>query len=284
MPVNIIPQPAPLSQLDVTWPALDRTIAEGGAFVQGANPRFGPSSSTVYTLWSALGGTGGSTVMSRRHNNEIITGRWRNAAGLTAERSTDGFPICCPLTVQSWPAAYRDPEHIRVWRQSWLMAWDPNAGGNPTEASGVAFIVSAGTVGGWVTAAANTGAFGIAGDGAGGWNFFAKQGAATYVTTALTWPNAITELTKVEFQLIAADGRGAASLGLFINDAAVTLPAAQASWGAGSALPDMSHGSVANSNKLVAVVRNGDAATEDLHIAAMRCIAGHFTADGTERS
>lgn len=269
-----LPPLTPLSQTDATWPPLLETLAEGSAWTNLADGRW-PTSIGGFTLWDAPTG-GGTAGMSRTHNNEVIVGALNNAK--TANMG--GFPIVMPLTAQAWPGSFRMPEHLRVFRLQWYMAAQ---GGSPTEQTGLQFIVSAGTVGGWVVAAANTGGFGIVGDGAGNWRFFTKKGAGTYLTSALVMPNAITELVKFEIQMVTADGRGAASLTLLVNDVVVALSAARSSFGAGTELPVYVDGSVANSNKFIPSIQANDGAGITLQIGGVRCISGSFLFDGTQR-
>lgn len=273
MPQTVISLPAPLAQLNLTWPVLDRTVAPTGGLNLNGNNQYGPAAAPTAVFDAPTGG--GVDAMGRSHNNEIIVGT------LTADRAValGAFPFYGPFTVQAWPAGFRLPTWARVWRLEWVMAAQ---GGNPTEASGIQFIVSAATVGGWVTAAANTGAFGIVGDGAGGWNFFTKKGAGTYVTTALAMPNVITELVKFQVQVIMASGAGAAALTVLVNDQVVALPAAQSSWAGVTALPEMADGSVVNSNKLVPAFAGNDGAVV-LQFGYLNGIAGHFAFDGTEK-
>lgn len=268
---SVIPQPTPITQLDLSWPPLSRGISEGGAFATTADPRW--SAPASYTLWTAPTGAG-TSLMSRMHNNEIICGYWTN----TVERDLDGFPIFLPLTVQNWPAAFLMPEHLRVWRVQFLLTIT----GTPTEASGIQFCGCGATVGGYVTAAGNTGAFGIVGDGAGGLNFFSKKGAGTYVVTGLTLPNALTEVFQVEFQLRAANGGSAATLGLYLNGAPVSLPAAQSSWAAGSQLPAYSDATVANANKFAMKVRAADGAGSVVAIGGLRAQCGQYLVNGSQ--
>lgn len=273
MAQTVINLPAPLAQLNLTWPPLDRTIGAGGLTV-GANCQYGPGSAASAFFDAPAGG--GTDSMGRAHTNEIIVGQ------LVSGRSAviGGFPIYPALTVGAWPAAFKLPTWYRVWRMEWIMAVQA---GVPTEQTGLQFIVSAATVGGWVVAAANTGAFGIVGDGLGGWNFFTKKGAGTYLTTAITMPNVITEFIKFQIQVISASGGGAAGLTLLVNDQVVALPAARSSWAGATALPVMADGSVALSNKFVPAFQANDGAGVVLQFGMINCIAGHFAYDGTEK-
>jgi len=264
------PGAAALWQLDVVWPSISRTVAEGGPFDTGADAFGGPHNAD-YAFWdAAVLGAGASSLMSRMHNNELICGYVSRGGLGAATRAMDGASMNPALTRQAWPAAFRMPDHSRLWWLQFLMAW--NAGAVPGPESGIQFIVSAGVVGGWNVAALNTGAFGLVGDGAGGMQFFAKRGAGSYVATPLVWPNALSEVVLVDVLIRAAGGNGAARLDVLLNG----VGAIARDWEAGTTLPEYAHGTVANSNKFVPVIQANDAAVTTLAVGRTRFRVGRL--------
>lgn len=273
--LSTIPYPSPLPFAEMLWPPPDRTISDGGQWDTTVVSRFGPASSALPTGW-VKSGVAPNCRMTRAHGaaGEIIVGAVRQASA-----ALDGFPLTVPLTVGAWASSFRSPPMWRVWRYAWLMAFPV---GNPTDASGAELIIGSNTDGGWVQQAANSGALGVVGDGAGGLVFFGKQGAGSWTTQAITLPNSLAELTKFEIQIISADGRGPASLALYVNDIQATLPANLSSWGAGTALPNMNNGTQANSNKWIFTVQGNDGVAFDTFITAVDAQVGTFTVTGAQ--
>jgi hypothetical protein len=269
MPINI---PAPLVdyQFDVSWPREINTAATGAAFDTNGYSKYGQ----VYGLWSAASGAA-TNNMGVYHS--LYGGQWTSGGATTSGRTTYVAPLLIPLTKNAMAAAAQFSDLMRVFRIQVCFATVGVV--NYTAASGLAIMPMAGVAPSFI--AAGSPGFGIVGDGAGGWRFNASVGAGLTDTTALVWPNAVTEWTVVDFEFLSATGLSDAVFNLYLNGQQVALPATCSKWGAGTHLPDYSQ--TPNSAGFCLGIACGDGALAgQLNLAGLRIMKGRYRVSGAQ--
>lgn len=260
-----LPFPNPQPNLRISWPAIQSSQAEGAAFdVLG----FAEGMATAFpNVWGGPTGVG-TNIMTMRNN--ILCARFDD----TVLRGCLAALHLNPLVTNLAPG-YRGIEWQRVYRLTVQLSMD----GNLDNGSGVQFgpttlQVPRFTEGG-------QGAFGVLGDGAGGWEYVQSDTGAfpgnitdTVGIGAGVVPDA-TDWNTFEFEIInSAPGR-TATFTLTVNGIVIV----SRNWVAPLALP--LYADVANSTKYMWGARC-DTVGVDLFVGPLVIDMGRFTGAGLE--
>lgn len=252
--------------LAIYWPLPVATAAVAAAFNRNGYTQGGQSVS----LWNAP--TGAGTVNHLVYKDQFCA--QVSSTAVNQSQVTTGVPAFIGLTKNSVAATFQPPGEYTIFR--WRFLFAQRTAANYTSLSGIALVPYAGTAPAFPSAG-NPG-FGIFGDGAGGFQFMSSKGAGfiAAATTALTWPQAVTEWTTVDFEVLGATGASDAAFNLYLNGVLVALPASVQKWGAGTNLVDYSV--TANSCGFGIVIQAADALVGQLVLGAYSQLFGRYRA------
>lgn len=264
MPISItLPFPDPQQNLRIGWPRHGAGLAVGGAFdVQGFVSNFG-----AINTWQAAVGAGTNTMEFR---NNILCARFDDIV----QRTFTPYALINPL-VTNLGAGYRGVEQQRVYRLTVQLSMDGNLGRESGLQFSPASVLTASITG------AGQPAFGVVGDGAGGWEYIQSDAGAfpgnitdevaigvAVVPDAMDWNTFVFEIIN------SAPGR-TATMSLTVNGALVV----SRNWIAPLALPLLTE--IANANKFV-WAPNCATVGVDLFVGPLTVELGRFTGGGLE--
>lgn len=269
-----IPQPTVIYDVDVHWPSSQAALGSNSGF--DVNGEYSVAQATGgQNLWSGIGG-GGTGPMDYLPGAQKIAGSFVSTGATSCQRLLQGFSAYVPLVAAALPSAgFRYGKQGRLWRWQWIAclktAYSPNTNVNCVvqPAAGAAPGVFS----------TNNPGFGIAGDGAGNWQWIARSVAGPGVSETVGLGVAMNAITLFDLVILAATGAGNAIVQLFLNGV-YGNPVIQRSFiSAGTVLPDYT--AVAGAARFVMQIENSDQVhTGTLLVGDVRCMQGAFTPQG----
>jgi len=264
MPIETsLPLPNPQQNLRIGWPRPGGNLNIGSAFAtDGFNRDF-----TAAVVWQASVGGGANTMQLR---NEVVCALFSD----TVTRTFVPFALVKPV-VTNLGAGSQGIEWQRVYRLTVQLSMD----GALDRGSGIQFSPASVLAGSFTEI--GQAAFGVLGDGAGGWEYIQSTTAAfpgnitdSVLIPAATVPDA-TDWNTFVFEIInSAPGR-TATMSLTVNGILVV----SRNWVAPLALPLLTE--VANGDKFIWAVR-GATLGVDLFVGPILVDMGRFTGAGLE--
>lgn len=268
MPIEIsLPFPDPQPNLRIGWPQQAAGLTVGGLF-----DTFGfINTFQNVNTWAAPIGAGANTM---DFQDDILCALF----SATVQRSFTPYAIIKPR-VTGLNSGYSSPQQQRIYRLQWSMRM---AVPSIDRASGLQFSPTNVLGGGFSQAGAA--AFGVVGDGSGGWEYVQSiaGGFPANVTGSLAIPASIvpdaTEWATFDIEIINSSATRAASMSLFVNNVFVLSK----NWTTFAA-PDTGTlpGLVAPNNKFIWLARAATAAA-GFFMGPLIVDMGRFTRAGLE--
>jgi hypothetical protein len=250
--------------VEVTWPALRRTTAIGGAWDGTGQARQGVPAGTG-ALWAAPFGAGSSMDVMLPQSGWVC-GRFLSACAITL----DGLPMYfLPDIPAGVPTSWAVPPERRVYRCGYV--WRQVAGVGGAEI-GVGWTWSGGTVGNFLQ-----GCIRLRPVGAGMVLESQRAVGAPAWSVALAWPVPLAVPVYVEWLFFSANGARPGVLELWVNNVLLF----RGSWTNAALYPYPVHAAVANANKLIAFFSCITAGNE-FRVADLRFRSGAWDHYGVE--